>query len=223
MTLLKADLHMHSHRSPDSNMSPDTIVRTCVRRGIDCVALTDHNTMSGVRDLQKIAPFRVIAGEEIKTDRGEIIGLFLTEEIARGKGTRETAEEIKAQGGVVYIPHPFDRVRRSVIQYGALMEIIDLVDVIETYNSRITFIEDQAAADRFATEQGKLRGGGSDAHVRWELGHSYVEMPEFDGPEAFLRALSEGTVNGRLSSPTVHFASSFAKWRKKYLGALLGR
>lgn len=223
MTLLKADLHTHSHRSHDCGMNPETIVRTCVQRGIGCIALTDHNTMSGVEDLQKIAPFRVIPGEEIKTSRGEIIGLFLREEIVRGKGPRETAEEIKAQGGIVYVPHPFDRVRRSVIEFGALMEIIDLVDVIEIRNSRITFIEDQAAAERFAKEQGKLGGGGSDAHVRWELGHSYVEIPEFEGPDGFLRALSEGSVHGSLSSPAVHFASSFAKWRKRYLGPLLKR
>lgn len=216
--MLKTDLHLHSHRSPDCNMKPETIVRTCQRRGINCIALTDHNTFSGVRDLQRIAPFKVIAGEEIKTTHGEIIGLFLRDEIARGKSPGATAEEIKAQGGVVYIPHPFDRVRKSAMGRDVLLEIVHLVDVIETRNSRITFVADQTAAEQFAADYGKLRGGGSDAHISWELGHSYVEMSEFEGPEQFLSALAKGTVHGKLSSPAVHLASTIAKLRKKYLG-----
>lgn len=215
--MLKTDLHLHSNRSPDCDTSPESIVRTCVRRGINCIALTDHNTFSGVHALQSIAPFRVIPGEEIKTTRGEIIGLFLQDEVARGKSPRDTAEEIRAQGGLVYVPHPFDRVRKSVIEREALLEIIDLVDIIETHNSRITFEADQVAAEMFAAEHNKLRGGGSDAHIWWELGHSYVEMPEFEGAQGFLEAIGRGQVHGKLSSPAVHFASTFAKWRKKYL------
>lgn len=214
--MLKCDLHLHSNRSPDCNMKPETIIRTCLRRGINCIALTDHNTFAATRDLQRLAPFVVIAGEEIKTTRGEIIGLFISEEIPRGKSPGDTAEEIHAQGGVVYIPHPFDRVRKSALQRDALLEIIDMVDVIETRNSRTTFPADQDAAERFAVEHGKLRGGGSDAHVWWELGHSYVEMPEFEGPAGFLAALAQGTVHGKLSSPAAHIASTITKWRKKY-------
>ncbi len=216
--MLKCDLHLHSNRSHDCNMGLDTIVRTCLRRGIGCIALTDHNTFAATRELQRLAPFPVIAGEEIKTTRGEIIGLFLSEEIARGKSPGDTAEEIHAQGGVVYIPHPFDRVRKGVIEREALLEIIDLVDVIETHNSRISFRADQEAAELFATEHRKLRGGGSDAHTWWELGHSYVEIEEFDGAEGFLKALAGGTVRGSLSSPAVHIASTLARLRKKYLG-----
>lgn len=216
--MVKCDLHLHSNRSPDCNMKPDTIIRTCLSRGIDRIALTDHNTFAAVRELQRLAPFPVIAGEEIKTMRGEIIGLFITEEIPGGKSPGATAEEIHAQGGVVYIPHPFDRIRRSVLEREALLEIVDMVDVIETHNSRITFQADQDEAERFAAEHGKLRGGGSDAHVWWELGNSYVEIPEFEGAQGFLDVLGRGSVRGRRSSPAVHLASTLTKLRKKYLG-----
>ena len=217
--MLKCDLHLHSFHSPDGNMSLDTIVHTCLRRGINCIALTDHNRMSNALALQRLAPFRVIAGEEIKTTEGEIIGLFLTDEIPRGMSPGATVEAIRQQGGVVYIPHPFDRIRKSVLRTGALMEILAEVDVIETYNSRISFPGDVATAFRFAEAHGKLKGAGSDAHVWWELGNSCVEMPDFDGgSQPFLRSLALGKVHGKLSNPVAHLASTITKWRKKYLG-----
>ncbi len=216
--MIKCDFHMHSFRSSDGNMSLDTIVQTCQRRGIDCVALTDHNLLDEAFNLQQKAPFKVIPGEEIKTNRGEIIGLFLKEQIPRGLSPRATAEEIHQQGGVVYIPHPFDRVRRSVLARDALLEIVDLVDVIEVLNARIIFMADAQEAERFAIEHGKLMGAGSDAHVWWELGRCFVEMPDFEGGrEQFLKALAQGKINGKLSWPAVHIASSLNKWRKKYL------
>lgn len=218
MTMLKCDLHMHSFRSSDGNMSLDTIIQTCQRRGIGCLALTDHNLLRAALELQKIAPFPVIAGEEVKTTHGEIIGLFLQEEIPRGMSPGAAAEEIRRQGGVVYVPHPFDRVRRSVIAREALLEIVELVDVIEVLNARITFKGDVAMAERFAVEHCKLMGAGSDAHVWQEIGMAYVEMPEFEmGREGFLHALAQGEIHGKLSWPSVHIFSSLNKWRKKYL------
>lgn len=215
---MKCDLHMHSYRSSDGNMSLDTIIQTCQRRGIDCIALTDHNQLGAALELQKVAPFAVIAGEEIKTTHGEITGLFLQEEIPGGMSPGATAEEIRRQGGVVYIPHPFDRVRKSVLARDALLEIVDLVDVIEVLNARITFKRDAMAAERFAIEHGKLMGAGSDAHVRWEIGGAYVEVAEFEmGRNGFLQALSQGTIHGKLAWPGVHLASSFNKWWRKYL------
>ena len=214
--MLKCDLHLHSFISSDGNMSLDTIVQTCLRRGINCIALTDHNQFGNALELQRRAPFTVIPGEEIKTTEGEIIGLFLQREILRGLTPRATVEEIRRQGGVVYIPHPFDRIRNSVLSRRALMEILDEVDAIEVLNSRISFKEDVEEARQFAREHGKLQGAGSDSHVWWELGNAYVEMPEFESRDGFLASLAQGTVRGRLSSPAVHLASSFNKLRKKY-------
>jgi predicted metal-dependent phosphoesterase TrpH len=215
--MLKCDLHLHSFRSHDSNTSLDRIVRTCLDRGINCVALTDHNSFASALDLQRLAPFPVIPGEEIMTREGEIIGLFLQAEIPRGMSAGATAEEIKRQGGVVYIPHPFDRLRKGPLATEALLEIVDMVDVVETFNSRITLMGDVPAAERFAVAHGKLWGAGSDAHVWWELGRSYVEMDEFEGKDGFLESLAQGKTVGRLSAPTVHIFSSYAKWRKRYL------
>lgn len=218
IAVLKCDLHLHSFHSPDCNMSLDTIIRTCLRRGINCIALTDHNKISNALALQRLAPFPVIAGEEVKTTEGEIIGLFLTDEIPRGMSPGATVEAIRRQGGVVYIPHPFDRVRRSVLRTEALLEIVGEVDVIETYNSRISFPADVATAVRFADKYGKLKGAGSDSHVWWELGNSHVEMPEFEGgSEEFLQSLAQGKIHGKLTNPVAHFASTLTKWRKKYL------
>ncbi|MHB1161957.1 MAG: PHP-associated domain-containing protein [Chloroflexota bacterium] len=145
------------------------------------------------------------------------MGLFLTDEIPRGKSPGATVEEIRRQGGVVYIPHPFDRVRRSVLRREALMEILDQVDVIETYNSRISFRGDVDAAISFAHAHGKLQGAGSDSHVWWELGNSHVEMPEFEGRDGFLQSLTQGTIRGKLTTPVAHVASSFTKIRNRYL------
>lgn len=215
--MLKCDLHLHSFRSHDSLTSLDRIVSTCIDRGINCVALTDHDSFASALELQRIAPFRVIPGEEVKTREGEIIGLFLQAEIPRGMSAGATAEEIKRQGGVVYIPHPFDRLRKGPLAREALLEIIDMVDVIETFNARITFKSDVRAAESFAATHGKLRGAGSDAHVWWELGRAYVEIPEFDGRDGFLESMARGRVVGKLSSPAVHLFSSYSKLRKKYL------
>jgi predicted metal-dependent phosphoesterase TrpH len=216
-TMLRCDLHLHSFRSHDSNTGLDKIIRTCLERGINCVALTDHNSFASALELQRLAPFPVIPGEEVMTTEGEIIGLFLQEEIPRGMSPGATAEEIKRQGGVVYIPHPFDRLRKGPLAREALLEIIDMVDVVETFNSRITLMEDVRAAEQFAATHGKLKGAGSDAHVWWELGRSYVEMEQFEGKDGFLASLARGRVAGRLSSPAVHFFSSYSKLRKKYL------
>ena len=215
--MLKADFHLHTYYSRDCNMSPRTIVETCIRRGVSCIAVTDHNRFAAVKELQRIAPFLVIPAEEINSTQGEIIGLFLREEVPRGMDPGKTAEAIRSQGGVVYVPHPFDRIRKGRLRLEAMKEILELIDVIEIYNSRITFMGDVRKASSFAQEHGKLLGAGSDAHVWWELGHSYVEMPEFQGREGFLESLRQGKVGGRLTHPAAHVASTLIKWRGKYL------
>jgi predicted metal-dependent phosphoesterase TrpH len=210
------DLHTHSTYS-DGSDTPSVLARRAREAGLHAIALTDHNSLSNAIPLQRLAPFPVIVGEEIKTTEGEIIGLFLTDEIPRGMSPEATVEAIHQQGGVVYIPHPFDRVRRSVLRTEALMEILDQVDVIETYNSRISFPGDVLTAIRFAEKHGKLKGAGSDSHVFWELGNSFVEMPEFTERDGFLQSLAQGSIHGKLTHPVAHLASTITKWRKKYM------
>jgi len=213
--VIKADLHVHTDASPDSDNKPEAIVARCQQRGITCVAITDHNTMARVAVMQALAPFLVVPGEEIATTQGEIIGLFLQEEIPRGLNPLEVARRIKEQGGLVYIPHPFDRLRKSVIKPAALKEVLPLVDAIEAFNSRTTLLRDSRRARALALERNLPMGAGSDGHTLPEIGNAYVELPEFDGPQQFLQALTSGQVLGRRSNPIVHLATTWTKLRKR--------
>jgi len=211
---LRADLHTHTHYSPDSITAPQQFVDACRRRGIDCVAVTDHNTIRGALAVRERADFRVIVGEEVRTAEGEIIGLFLTEEVPKGLSAEETVERIKAQGGLAGLPHPYDRTRRG-LRPEARGRVLEQIDFVETLNARIVFPGDNRAARRLAERNGLAATAGSDAHSPWELGRVYVEMREFEGPQDFLAALREGRLGGRLSSPLVHLISRYAVLRRR--------
>ena len=214
--MLKADLHTHTYFSPDSLTSPEKYVQTCVDRNINCVAVTDHGSIGGALAVEKLASFRVIIGEEVESSEGEIIGLFLQEEVPSGLSAEETVQRIKEQSGLVCIPHPFDRFRGEHLAEAALMRVLPQVDIIEALNSRTTFRRDNERAARFAQEHGLAMSAGSDAHSTRELGRACVEMPEFEGPREFLEALREGRIVGRLSSPLVHFCSRWAWLRRRF-------
>jgi predicted metal-dependent phosphoesterase TrpH len=215
---VRVDLHSHTHRSNDSATSYRALVGACQRRGIDVIAITDHNRIEGALEFRDtIVGQRCIVGEEVRTTEGEIIGLFLTEFIPPRLSPEETIAEIKRQGGVVYMPHPFDRIRRSVIRPEALQRVAHLVDAVEVLNARLHSASQNAEALRFAQERGLLQGAGSDAHTAFEVGRAGVEMPDFEDAASFKRALASGRVFGKPSIPLVHLASSFHKYRKRYL------
>ena len=215
--MLKADLHTHTYFSPDALTSPEKYVRTCLERRINCVAVTDHNAIAGALAVQKLATFKVIIGEEVESREGEIIGLFLQEEVPGGLSAEETVERIKEQGGLVCVPHPFDRFRGEHLAEAALTRILPQVDIIEVFNARTTRQADNERAARFAEEHGLAASAGSDAHSARELGRACVEMPDFEGPREFVQALREGRIVGRLSSPLVHLWSRWA-WLRRRLG-----
>lgn len=219
---MKTDFHIHTLYSRDGSMSLETVIETARRRHIDCLAITDHNTTYGaekmIEHLPPNVPLKIIVGEEIKTTHGEIIGLFIREEIPPDLSPEETVAQIKAQGGLVYIPHPFDRLRRSRLEESKLLELLPQIDIIEVYNARITVQADNLRAEELARNSNLLRAAGSDAHCTYELGRAYVEMPPFETKEEFLLSLARGKVVGRLSSPLVHFVSTWSKLRKKHLG-----
>ena len=207
---------MHTSYSPDSGTSPERLVSRCVQVGLNCIAVTDHNTIEGALAVQRIAPFMVIVGEEVRSSGGEITGLFMNETVPRGLSPVETAMTIKDQGGLVSIPHPFDRFRRGVITRPALEEVLPYVDIVEAFNSRNNMSADDRKAREFAREHGLLTSGVSDAHTAFELGRTYVEMPEFDGTaDDFKRALAEGTIVGRRASPLVHLATTFTRLKRR--------
>ena len=167
---------------------------------IDRICVTDHNEISGALAARaKAAEYgvKVIVGEEVKTaDQGEVIGLFIEEKIPRGMSLAETVAEIKRQGGVVYVPHPFDRLH-SVPDYEHLLTIIEDIDAIEVYNPRVAIGSFNEEAARFAAKYRILAGAGSDSHVAPGLGSVRVRMHDFDGPEEFMLSLRSAQVQRR--------------------------
>ena len=214
---MKVDLHVHTCYSRDSLMSLETVVVTCRRLGLDKVAITDHNTIAGALALREMAPELVVVGQEIKTPAGELIAYFLEEEIPKGLSPQETIARIRAQGGVVGVPHPLDRLRREAVRWANLMEIIDQVDALEAFNARTTFPADNRRTEDLARQRGLLVTAGSDAHAACEIGQAYVEMPPFNSKEQFMRSLAQGQIVGRLSPPWIHFTSVHAKlWKSLF-------
>ena len=214
--MLKADLHVHSEYSPDSESSLADIINYCTANGINCVAITDHNAIDGAVELQKMAAFTVIIGEEILTSSGEIIGLFLSELIPPKLSAQETVKRIKDQGGLVLIPHPFDRYfRPSAIDRDALESIVSDVDIIEVFNSHTVIRSDSAKAFKFAQKHSLLASAGSDAHLVSEIGNAYIEMPDFSSVQQFKHSLARGKLKGQMASPLHRLKSIVGKIVRK--------
>lgn len=196
-------------------MSLDQVIERCLARAINCIAVADHGTIEGALKMQSRAPFKVIVAEEILTHHGEIMGMFLKITIPSGQSVEKTVAEIKAQGGLVCIPHPFDNFRPSALGGKVLAEIREEVDVIEVFNSRAILSRHSTQAKNFALKHGIPGGAGSDAHTLYEIGNAYVEMPEFNGKEEFLKSLAMGKVVGRRSNPLRHFNSLAQKIKRR--------
>jgi predicted metal-dependent phosphoesterase TrpH len=160
----------------------------------------------------------VIVGEEIKTDCGEIIAYFLRELVPPGLAVRDAIARVREQGGVVGVSHPCDRYRREAMGADRLLPIIDLVDALEVFNARCLQSADNDCARDMALKHGKLMFAGSDAHTTAELGQATLRMPPFDSPESFRASLAQAEIHARLSSPLVHFASTYAKLVKQVTG-----
>jgi predicted CoA-binding protein len=204
--LIDVDLHMHTDHSHDCATPVEVLLATARAQGLGAIAVTDHNEISGALEARAQAgsgahpPVKVIVGEEVKTaDQGEVIGLFVEQKIPRGLTLEETVAEIKRQGGVVYVPHPFDRMH-SVPDYENLLKILDDVDAIEVFNPRVAIASFNEEAARFAAKYRIPAGAGSDSHVAQGLGSARIRMRDFDGPAEFVQSLREGEiVTGRSS------------------------
>jgi predicted metal-dependent phosphoesterase TrpH len=194
---VRVDLHSHTMWSGDSTTTPDEIEEAVVAAGLDVLCITDHNAIRGAAALADQLPCRVIVGEELRTQYGEIIGLFLTDRVAAGTPPAEAARAIRDQGGVVYVPHPFDPMRRNLAEL-ALRQLAQagLIDAVEVLNAKTSLRSLNEQAARFAVEFDLAAGAGSDAHVPLALGSAYVEMPDFDGPTDFLAKLRSGRIVG---------------------------
>ena len=194
---VRVDLHSHTMWSGDSTTTPEEVEQAVVESGLDVLCITDHNAIRGAEQLVDALPCRVVVGEELRTHAGEIIGLFLTERIPFGTPPADAARAIRDQGGIVYVPHPFDPMRRN-LEEPALVALVEagLVDAVEVLNAKTSLPSLNRRAADFAAGHGLLAGAGSDAHVPDALGAAYVEMPDFDGPSSFLTALAQARVVG---------------------------
>jgi predicted metal-dependent phosphoesterase TrpH/glycosyltransferase involved in cell wall biosynthesis len=192
-----ADLHMHTSWSHDCSTEIDDLLEHAQAQGLGAIALTDHNVLGGALEAQEKArgtELTVIPGEEVKTDgEGEVIGLFLEQEIPRGLSFAETVDAIRDQGGLVYVPHPFDRLH-SIPDAATLQRHLAEIDVLEVYNARLLFEAYNEEALRFARKYGLTGGAGSDAHVLQGVGTGAVRMRRFEGPEEFLVSLRSAEI-----------------------------
>jgi glycosyltransferase involved in cell wall biosynthesis len=193
--MIDVDLHMHTDHSGDCATPVEVLLAQARARGLGAIAITDHNEISGAHEARaKANGVKVIVGEEVKTaDQGEVIGLFIEEKIPRGMTLQETIAEIKRQGGIVYVPHPFDRLH-SVPDYEHLLDVLDSVDAIEVFNPRVAITEFNDEAVRFAAKYRIPAGAGSDAHVPQGLGSVRIRMRDFDGPAEFLESLRDADI-----------------------------
>jgi predicted metal-dependent phosphoesterase TrpH len=195
---IDCDLHMHTDHSNDCATPVEVLLETAKDRGMGAIAVTDHNEISGALAAREAADrdggIKVIVGEEVKTaEQGEVIGLFLEEKIDRGMTMAETVAEIRRQGGLVYVPHPFDRLH-SVPDYEHLLDMVEEIDILEVFNPRVAFSAFNEEAERFAAKYRIVPGAGSDGHVAQALGSVRIRLHDFDGAEEFLEAMRSADI-----------------------------
>jgi predicted metal-dependent phosphoesterase TrpH len=219
---MQLDLHLHTRGSWDSLSDPEAVLRRALERGLDRVAITDHNRLDVALEAAQRHPDRIIPGEEVRTAEGvDVIGLYLSEEIPEGTPAEETCRWIRRQGGIVYLPHPYAPGKGGS---GRLAETLaPLVDVVEVFNARLRSRRRNERALKLARRHGKLRGAGSDAHTVGEVGNGRVRVPPHPNEAAaLLAALEEAEVEGRKAPLHVFLGSNWAKVRKRLFGGVAG-
>jgi predicted metal-dependent phosphoesterase TrpH/glycosyltransferase involved in cell wall biosynthesis len=195
---IHVDLHMHTDHSPDCATPVEVLLATARDRGLGAIAITDHNEISGALAAREVAEemggIKVIVAEEVKTaEQGEVIGLFLERQIPRGMTMAETIAEIRRQGGLVYVPHPFDRLH-SVPDYEHLLDMVEEIDILEVFNPRVALTAFNEEAERFAAKYRIVPGAGSDSHVAQGLGSVMIRVHDFDGSQEFLEAMRDADI-----------------------------
>lgn len=194
---VRVDCHAHTMWSGDCTTTPDELAAAIEAAAIDVLCITDHNAVAGATKLADDLPCRVVVGEELRVGSGEIIGLFLTERLPGGIGLLEAAARIRDQGGLVYIPHPFDPMRNCLRPDDIDLLVSEgLVDGIEGRNAKTSLESLNRRATDYGIGNGLFVGAGSDAHVPDAVGAAYVEMPDFDDPASFLAAIGRGRLIG---------------------------
>lgn len=201
---VRVDCHLHTMWSGDATTTPDELREAVADAALDVVCITDHGTTNGAVALADALGCRVVVGQELRTGAGEIMGLFLTERLPPGLRPDEAAARVRDQGGLVYVPHPFDPMRQCLREDVLRGLVADgLVDVVEVRNAKTSLEHLNGRAAAFATEHDLAAGAGSDAHVPAAVGAAWVEVPAFDDAPSFLAALRhpEARVVGHHADP----------------------
>ena len=213
--MLRVEFHCHTRLSKDSLLSPEGLLAACRRKQIDRVVITDHNTIAGALIAKQLDPTRVIIGEEILTQDGELLAAYVTEEVPRGLPAAETIARLREQGAFISVSHPFDVMRSGHWEADNLLRILPLVDAIETFNARCWQASYNQQAQIFARQYNIPGTAGSDAHAAFEVGRATLLLPDFHDADSLKHALPQAEMQTMLSSPLVHFVSFYAKWRKR--------
>jgi len=210
---MKYDLHTHTKYSSDGFLNPEKIVKIAAKRGLSGIAVTDHDTIKGGLETKKYEDenFKVIIGCEVSTSKGEIIGLYLYDEI-KSNDFYDVIDEIKAQDGIIVVPHPFDEWRNSA---DLTNEDYKLVNSIEIFNSRCVEYKYNHNAELFAKKNDIGTTGGSDAHFGNEIGNAGVIIENDDIKKSILK--NDLQVYGKRSTPLNHVLTKILKTKRKYL------
>lgn len=210
----KTEFHCHTSYSKDSLVTPEQLIQTCFRKKIDKIVVTDHNTIQGALEAQKINPDMVIVGEEIMTDKGELLGIYLKEEIPAGLASIDVIRLLREQKAFISVPHPFDFSRSGSWKKEDLMDILPHVDAIETFNARCLFPYMNRQAEELAKNFKLSATIGSDAHSLFELGRATLTLPEFYDAQSLKEVINYGVANTKFSTVFVRVTSRYAKFQK---------
>ncbi len=206
----RVDFHCHTHASHDSRSRIDILFNRASKQGIDKIVITDHNQIHSAREAFGLYPELFIVGEEILTTKGELLGVFVKEEIPAGLEPFRAIKLLREQDAFISVPHPFD-LKRHGWKLQDLFEILPFIDAIEVYNSRCLKAEDNKKAQAFAAKHKLLGTAGSDSHLIWELGRAVTVLPSFGNAHELRMALRTARVEGRLSPFWVHIGSTLAR------------
>ncbi|MFH1065368.1 MAG: PHP-associated domain-containing protein [Nanoarchaeota archaeon] len=210
---MRLDFHVHTKYSSDSMMSLETFHKICKKKGLFPV-ITDHDTIKGAVEYKRRFG-NCIIGEEIHTAQGDLIGLFLNEEIPKKIDVYDAVDRIRAQGGLVYMPHPFDVVRSSTLKVHDFK-----ADIVEVFNARVMLDKYNKMADEYADKHRLLKAVGSDAHFAAHVGCCYVKMAAFADVRGFMRNLKYGKLFTQKVNPLALPATNIVHLSKKYISKL---